>query len=266
VVARQIVPGEEVSAEERARRRDRLLRLAPARRLLLRGDVTSVDYRMVVALGRDDPRGLAIAARIAATIGRDVAVSRPFSRPEDRSAAEAEARSTLEAAEAIPTAQGISEAPASPPVDAFAEPSGAVERSARRARIRAALGDAAGSGSLRPGPRVLQAERLPAYRLLGELHNLPNGARLAGALLAPLLVGSVKSRRRHVATLRAVLEHPGTAGAAAALGIHRNTLLYRIARIEALTGWRLDDPELRLALAVAVRLVQNAQTRESVPG
>ncbi len=266
VVARQIVPGEVVSAEERARRRDRLLRLAPARRLLLRGDVTSVDYRMVVVLGRDDPRGLTIASRIAATIGRDVAVSRPFSRPEDRSAAEAEARSTLEAAEAIPTAEAISEAEAGPEVGAFPEPSTAVERPEKPAGTRSAVADGARTGSLRPGPRVLQADRLPAYRLLGELHNLPNGARLAGALLAPLLVGSVKSRHRRVATLRAVLEHPGAAGAAEALGIHRNTLLYRIARIEALTGWRLDDPDLRLALAVAVRLVQNAQSGESVPG
>jgi DNA-binding PucR family transcriptional regulator len=43
------------------------------------------------------------------------------------------------------------------------------------------------------------------------------------------------------------------------LGIHRNTLAYRIGRIEAVSGWRLEDPELRFALALAVRLVQNAQ-------
>jgi DNA-binding PucR family transcriptional regulator len=44
---------------------------------------------------------------------------------------------------------------------------------------------------------------------------------------------------------------------AAALGVHRNTVAYRIRRIEAVSGWDLRDPELRLALAVAVRIVQN---------
>ena len=228
VVARQIVSGEEVPAEERARRRDRLVRLAPARRLLLRGDVTSVDYRVVAAPGSDDPRGLAIATRIAGATGRDVAVSRPFTRSEDRSAAEAEARSTLEAVEALPGRPSVG---------------------------RAATGDDPAGSS----PRVVLAERLAAYRLLGELHNLPNGARLASTLLAPLLEGSAARRRRRLATLRAVLEHPAAAAAAEALGVHRNTLQYRVAQIEALTGWRLDDPELRLALAVAVRLVQNDQ-------
>ncbi len=228
VVARQIVAGDEVPAEERARRRDRLVRLAPARRLLLRGDVTSVDYRVVAAPGPDDSRGVAMATRIAGTIGHDVAVSRPFTRPEDRSAAEAEARSTLEAVEAL-----LGRVPAAGPLEGH-RPGG-------------------------PPPRVVLAERLAAYRLLGELHNLPNGVRLASTLLAPLLEGSTAGRRRRLATLRAILEHPGAASAAEALGVHRNTLQYRVARIESLTGWRLDDPELRLALAVAVRLVQNDQ-------
>ena len=201
--------------EERERVRERLSRLAPPRRLELRGDVTSVDLRLLAALDADDPRGIAIATRIAETIGRDVGVSRPFSTAEERSAAEAEARATLEAAEAVPA------------------------------------GDV--------GPRVVLADRVPAYRVLGELHNLPNGARLARALLAPLLVGSPSARRRRLATLRAVLEHPGAAAAAEALGVHRNTLLYRAGRIEERTGWRLDDPELRLALSVAVRLVQSDQ-------
>jgi DNA-binding PucR family transcriptional regulator len=45
------------------------------------------------------------------------------------------------------------------------------------------------------------------------------------------------------------------------LGIHRNTLAYRITRIEAASGWRLDDPDLRFVLALAARLVQNDQDR-----
>ncbi len=65
--------------------------------------------------------------------------------------------------------------------------------------------------------------------------------------------------RERLATLRAVLDH-GTGGeAASALGIHRNTLAYRVRNLEALTGWDLADPDLRLALAVSVRIVQSAQ-------
>ena len=94
---------------------------------------------------------------------------------------------------------------------------------------------------------------------MGALENLPEGARHARSLLEPLLTGSLDTRRERLATLRAVLEQPGFAEAAAALGVHRNTLAYRIRRIEQLTGWRLADPDLRLPLAIAVRLVQSDQ-------
>jgi PucR C-terminal helix-turn-helix domain len=291
VIGRQIVPGEDTPAEERERRRERLARLAPPRRLLLRGDATSVDYRLVAALPPDDPRGLALATRIASTIGRDVAASRPFARPEERSAAEAEARATLEASEAIPPAaevrQSISHASTgsedSVGADGLGAPSSGAPRvvpaapSTRGAGIVPAAPSTRGAGivpaapstpgaQLVPaahspvGPRVVLAERLAAYRMLGDLHNLPNGPRLAGTLLAPLLAGgSAATKAQRLATLRAVLEHPGAAAAAEVLGIHRNTLLYRVVRIEERTGWRLDDPDLRLALAIAVRLVQNDQ-------
>jgi DNA-binding PucR family transcriptional regulator len=92
---------------------------------------------------------------------------------------------------------------------------------------------------------------------LGALHNLPDGERLARALLEPLLTGRADIRREHLATLRALLDHGGVNEAAAALGVHRNTIAYRVRRIEALTGWRLSDPEIRLPLAVALRLVQD---------
>ncbi|MER3488081.1 MAG: hypothetical protein C4307_04850, partial [Chloroflexota bacterium] len=55
----------------------------------------------------------------------------------------------------------------------------------------------------------------------------------------------------------AVLEASGPAEAALRLGVHRNTVAYRLRRIEAITGWDPSDPELRLALALAVYLVQS---------
>ena len=118
-----------------------------------------------------------------------------------------------------------------------------------------------GSALLVPGRpmRVAQAANLAAYRLLGALHDMAGGRRDAQALLAPLRQGGPSREAERLATLRAVLDHPGIVAAAAALGVHRNTLAYRLARLEALGGWQLDDPDLRFALGVAVRLVQSAQ-------
>jgi DNA-binding PucR family transcriptional regulator len=108
-------------------------------------------------------------------------------------------------------------------------------------------------------PQVALADHLPAYQLLAALGNLPDDRIQASALLAPLLAGRRASVRERVRTLRAVLDHGAGGDAAAALGIHRNTLAYRVRNLEALTGWDLGDPDLRLALSVAVRIVQLAQ-------
>ena len=217
LLARQRTPGaDDDSADARERRnalRGELRLLAPARRLALRGDADSLEIRAVLAVdaaGGPDPEGLALAGRTAAFLDRTVAVSRPFSAAVDRPAAEAEARATLESAEAL------------------AEP-----------------------------PRVARAARLPVYRLLGAVHNLPDGERLARSMLEPILAGRGDVRREHLATVRALLDHGGVNEAAAALGVHRNTVAYRVRRIEELTGWRLADPEIRLPLAVALRLVQD---------
>jgi purine catabolism regulator len=131
----------------------------------------------------------------------------------------------------------------------------AVDRPAAEAEARSTLESAE---SLPEPPDVARAARLPVYRLLGALHNLPDAERLSRALLEPLLAGRRDVRREHLATLRALLDHDGVSEAAAALGVHRNTVAYRARRIEELTGWRLSDPEIRLPLAVAIRLVQEA--------
>jgi len=133
----------------------------------------------------------------------------------------------------------------------FDEPTG---RSSAEAEARQTLEAAE---DLEDPPRVARADRLAAYRLLGNLHNLPDGTRQARALLGPLLRSRPDVRREHLATLRAILDQPGIAEAAAALGVHRNTIAYRLRRIEALTGWSLADPDLRFPLALALRLVQD---------
>ena len=138
----------------------------------------------------------------------------------------------------------------------FREPAA---RAAAEAATRATL-DA--GERLDPSPAVVRATRLPAYLLLGNLHNLPDGLRDARDLLAPLLTGRPGARAARLATLRTVLETASIGEAAARLGIHRNTVGYRVARLEAVGGWDLADPELRFALLMAVRIVQSAQGSE----
>jgi purine catabolism regulator len=108
-------------------------------------------------------------------------------------------------------------------------------------------------------PRVVRAARLPAYLLIGSVRNLPDGVRQARELLGPILVGRPEVQHERLETLRAVLGSPSLNEAASRLGIHRNTVAYRVSRMETLAEWDLADPELRFALELAVRVVQNAQ-------
>lgn len=135
----------------------------------------------------------------------------------------------------------------------FEEPgSRATEEAAARAALEA-------SEALPAPPAVARADRLAAYRMLGNLRSLPDGHRMARALLEPALSGRPSVRHERMATLRAVLDAGSPTEAAVTLGVHRNTIAYRLHRIEALTGWDLADPDLRLALAVAIRIVQSEQ-------
>ncbi|MEA2674864.1 MAG: PucR family transcriptional regulator, purine catabolism regulatory protein [Chloroflexota bacterium] len=130
------------------------------------------------------------------------------------------------------------------------------DRAAAEAEARATLEAAL---ALDRPPAIARADRLAVYRMLGALHKLPDGERLSAALLAPLLDARPDVRRERLQTLRAYLGNGGVGEAAAALGVHRNTIAYRLRRIEAATGWRLADPELRLPLAAALELVQEEQ-------
>jgi hypothetical protein len=105
-------------------------------------------------------------------------------------------------------------------------------------------------------PPVAHAARLPAYVLLGNLHNIPFAAGQASALLAPLLESGPATRRHRLETLRAILGASGPGEAASSLGVHRNTIAYRTAAIERDTGWNLADPDLRLALQIALRILR----------
>lgn len=130
------------------------------------------------------------------------------------------------------------------------------DRPAAEAAARATLEAAA---LLPDPPAVAMVSRLPAYLLLGNLRNTPDGQRQAQELLAPLLVGRPERQQERLDTLRAVLGSASLGDAAERLGVHRNTIAYRVRRLEERTGWDLSDPDLRFAVEAAVRIVHHAQ-------
>ena len=68
----------------------------------------------------------------------------------------------------------------------------------------------------------------------------------------------------YVATLRAFLDVHGDAGrTAAALGIHVNTLRYRLRRLAEIARLDLEDPEARLAVALELHALAQ---RRAAPG
>jgi PucR C-terminal helix-turn-helix domain len=136
------------------------------------------------------------------------------------------------------------------------------EPGARPAAEAAARATLEAAEQLPDPPRVVRASRLPAYLLLGNVRNLPDGVRQARELLAPILVGREDAQHERIETLAAVLSSPSIADAAARLGVHRNTIAYRVRRLESRGDWDLSDPELRVALMLAVRVMQNAQQLE----
>ena len=131
-------------------------------------------------------------------------------------------------------------------------PAVAIERaplSLARARAAHAL---AADGRLDGGPLVVAEEHLPALLLHGGDGSL--AADLAAKTLAPLAELRPGARARLRETLRAWLDHPGqVTRVAGALHVHPQTVRYRVAQLRELFGERLDDPEARFELALALR-------------
>jgi PucR C-terminal helix-turn-helix domain len=79
-------------------------------------------------------------------------------------------------------------------------------------------------------------------------------AALRDRALAPLDGETEASRARLESTLMAWLRHRGAQGAVAAeLGVHPQTVRYRLRRLRELFGSALEDPDRRFALELALR-------------
>ena len=144
----------------------------------------------------------------------------------------------------------------------------------RRRALETALAGARGAlGPAVPWPR---AAAQPAPRRARRSRSPRDGLVVADEHLATLLLaadpalGGRAGRRPARAargaratpsasgwrpTLRAWLDRPGQVQAvAAALGVHPQTVRYRMGRLRELFGERLEDPDARFELALALRV------------
>ena len=91
--------------------------------------------------------------------------------------------------------------------------------------------------------------------LLEELASSPDLAPFA-AFVEPLLAHDRERRSDLVRTLRVYLATGANASEAAdRLFLHRNSMLYRLARVEKLTGLNLKNPRARLVLQLGLLFV-----------
>jgi hypothetical protein len=109
----------------------------------------------------------------------------------------------------------------------------------------------ASTGGQSPPRLVVADEHLPAL-LLAAAPGI--AADLARSRLAPLAGLGEGPRERLVATLRAWLDRPGQVQAIAAdLDVHPQTVRYRLKQLRELFGDRLEDPDARFELSLALR-------------
>jgi purine catabolism regulator len=110
---------------------------------------------------------------------------------------------------------------------------------------------------------------LGLFEILYPLWGSPSLALFEAALLGELEQYDRRRKADLIATLDAYLSAGGALSeAAASLGIHRNTLSYRLQRIGELTGRDLSRPQERLLLQVALlarRMPRYTPSTENVP-
>lgn len=100
---------------------------------------------------------------------------------------------------------------------------------------------------------VTHFQDLGVHRFLYGWVESPRSRALALEFLRPVLEEDARSRAELVRTLRVLLEARGKTAAARELGIHRNSLAYRLSRIESLLHVDLADPNVELVLRLLLR-------------
>ncbi|MER3461009.1 MAG: hypothetical protein C4303_07905 [candidate division GAL15 bacterium] len=113
-----------------------------------------------------------------------------------------------------------------------------------------------------PVLRFVPVEALIPHEQADRMRTEPLAERLRteGVLKNPPVVTPIPDELRYV-----VLDGANRVAAARRLGVHWNTLRHRVARLEAMLGARVDDPELRLRIQLAVLWEKFAAWPEKLP-
>jgi len=105
--------------------------------------------------------------------------------------------------------------------------------------------------------QFVEFESLGIYRLLYALEEQPEVREFTDEIMQPLIEYDNHNRGSLVKTVEAYFDHHGNISQTAeSLFVHRNTLLYRMERIQELTGLNLDHANMRLALHLSLKLWQ----------
>ena len=244
---------DEAEAERLARQAERLGHRLPARAwvVVLEPDDEASEAEMA-ARGRQDRIHAALAdlarrrlhGALTLTRSTSAVVILPLDAAGDLAAAERLAEQVAGVVAPI-----LNPGTASVGVGNLAESVGELARSHVEARQALRLARRAGT---RGG--ITSYRALGAFRLLLEVQSPDVLRRFVGEVLGPLLKYEESRETPLLQTLEALAAHRWVRRAAArALGIHVNSMAYRVERIEAISGLKLDEPETRVAVAIALR-------------
>jgi len=104
---------------------------------------------------------------------------------------------------------------------------------------------------------IVQFNSLDIYHLLAEIEDVPAASRFCEKIIGPLVRYDEHHHSSLVQTIEAFFNYRGNISQTSErLFVHRNTLLYRLERIQEVTGQDLDNPDERLALHLALKFWQ----------
>ena len=136
---------------------------------------------------------------------------------------------------------------------------------ARRALIEAHEALTLGESLLGPGHASTLAE-LCLRQLVSHVDNDPMLRELRTRLLGPMIVHDQSHKNDLLSTLQTYLDTGcRTVQTAELLGVHRNSVLYRLQRIVELSHVDLEDPDMRLLLQLALHSAKARSEAREVP-
>jgi purine catabolism regulator len=104
---------------------------------------------------------------------------------------------------------------------------------------------------------LVEFNSLGIFQLLSQIEHIAAVQTFTQQIIGPLAEYDRRHRGNLVQTIDAYFNHHGNVSQTAeSLFIHRNTLLYRLERIQELTGQDINQADMRLALQLALKLWQ----------